>query len=112
MPVVPPRPDSPTPPSASRRSSVFSLELVDALREVARHGNLTRAACAMQLSKASISKYMTELEAQVGVQLLHRTTREVRLTDAGQLLLRRSAALVNLACRIQSELEAIAPPRG
>jgi DNA-binding transcriptional LysR family regulator len=35
----------------------------------------------------------------------------VRLTDAGQLLLRRSAALVNLACRIQSEFEALAPPR-
>jgi len=40
-----------------------------------------------------------------------RTTREVRLNDAGQLLLRRSAALVNLACRIQSEFEALAPPR-
>ncbi|QNK67025.1 LysR family transcriptional regulator [Variovorax sp. PAMC26660] len=87
-------------------STPFSLELVGALREVARHGNLTRAASSMQLSKSTVSKYITELEAQVGMQLLHRSTRVVNLTDAGRLLLRRSAALVDLATRIQSELDA------
>jgi DNA-binding transcriptional LysR family regulator len=85
---------------------VFNIELVDALRKVAHHGNLTRAALAMQLSKSTVSKYLTELEAQVGVQLLHRSTRAVCLTEAGRHLLNRSPALVDLAMRIQSELEA------
>jgi DNA-binding transcriptional LysR family regulator len=89
---------------------VFSIELVEALREVAHHGNLTRAASAMQLSKSTLSKYMTELEAQVGVRLLHRSTRVVCLTDAGLHLLKRSTALRDLAKRIQSELDAHAAP--
>lgn len=91
---------------------MFSIELVQALREVAHHGNLTRAASAMQLSKSTMSKYITELEAQVGVQLLHRSTRVVCLTDAGRHLLKRSVALVDLATRIQCELDAHAasPP--
>jgi DNA-binding transcriptional LysR family regulator len=89
-------------------STPFSLELVEALREVARHGNLTRAASSMQLSKSTVSKYITELEAQVGVRLLHRSTRVVNLTDAGRLLLKRSTVLVDLATRIQSELDACA----
>jgi DNA-binding transcriptional LysR family regulator len=89
-----------------RKPAVFSIERVEALREVAHHGNLTRAASAMRLSKSTISKYITELEAQVGVQLLHRSTRVVFVTDAGRHLLKRSVALVELAMRIQSELDA------
>jgi DNA-binding transcriptional LysR family regulator len=85
---------------------VFRLELIEALREVAHHGSLTRAASAMQLSKSTVSKYITELETQVGVQLLHRSTRVVEVTDAGRHLLKRSAALVALAERIQTELDA------
>lgn len=86
--------------------TVFSIELVEALREVSRHGNLTRAASAMDLSKSTISKYITELESQVGVRLLHRSTRVVEVTDAGRHLLERSVALVDLARCIQSELDA------
>lgn len=85
---------------------MFSIELVEALREVARHGNLTRAASAMELSKSTVSKYISELEAQVGVRLLHRSTRVVQVTDAGRHLLRRSVALVDLARCIQTELDA------
>lgn len=87
---------------------MLSIELVEAFREVSRHGNLTRAASAMQLSKSTVSKYMTALEAQVGVKLLDRGTRAVHLTDAGRLLLRRSAPLVAMAARIRSELDAYA----
>jgi molybdenum-dependent DNA-binding transcriptional regulator ModE len=94
------------PSNPHRSRAVFSIELVEALREVARHGNLTRAASAMDLSKSTVSKYITELEAQVGVQLLQRSTRAVLLTDAGRHLLKRSVALVDLARRIQSELDA------
>ncbi len=90
---------------------MFSIELVEALREVAQHGNLTRAATAMQVSKSTISKHISELESQVGVRLLQRNTRVVLVTDAGQHLLKRSAALVALANRIQSELDAHSPAR-
>jgi len=43
-------------------------------------------------------------EHQVGVKLLNRSTRAVSLTDAGQVLLRRSQSVVDLTARIHSEL--------
>lgn len=85
---------------------LFTLEHIRAFREVAKHRNLTLAASALRLSKSTVSKYMTELESQVGVKLLNRSTRAVSLTDAGHLLLRRSKSVVDLTARIHSELRA------
>lgn len=65
-----------------------------------------KAASAMQLSKSTLSKCMTELEAQVGVQLRHRSTRAMSLIEAGRYLLKRSSALFKLATRIQAKLDA------
>ena len=85
---------------------LFTLEQIRAFREVAKHCNLTLAALELQLSKSTVSKCMTELEQQVGVKLLNRSTRAVSLTDAGQVLLRRSQSVVDLTARIHSELRA------
>lgn len=51
---------------------------------VADHGSFTSAAEATGLSKASLSQQVSELEQSLGVQLLHRTTRSLRLSDVGQ----------------------------
>ena len=57
------------------------------LLTVAESGSFTRAAERLGVSKAYISKQVSELEAALGVRLLHRTTRRVALTDAGRLYL-------------------------
>lgn len=58
-----------------------------ALLAVAEAGGFTRAAERLGLSKAQVSKQVSALEAGLGVKLLHRTTRRVALTEAGQLYL-------------------------
>ncbi|MCV6602623.1 MAG: LysR substrate-binding domain-containing protein [Cohaesibacter sp.] len=51
---------------------------------VADHGSFTAAANAANQSKANLSQQVSELEAALGVQLLIRTTRALRLTEIGQ----------------------------
>jgi DNA-binding transcriptional LysR family regulator len=58
-----------------------------ALLAVVEAGSFTRAAERLGLSKAQVSKQVSALEAALGVKLLHRTTRRVALTEAGQLYL-------------------------
>ncbi|WP_225785378.1 LysR family transcriptional regulator [Xenophilus sp. Marseille-Q4582] len=90
-----------------------SLDLIRAFREVAVQGNFSRAATRLGISKATASKYVAELETRFGVRLLNRSTRSVSLTDAGQLLLERSAPMLEMVELTQAELaERASAPRG
>lgn len=53
---------------------------------VAQHRSFTRAAEEMGVSRAALSQSLKGLEKQLGVRLLHRTTRDMSLTEAGQQL--------------------------
>ncbi|GAA0397319.1 transcriptional regulator CynR [Streptomyces luteireticuli] len=53
------------------------------LLAVAEHGNFTRAAEDLHISQPTLSQQIKQLERTLGVQLLDRTGRTVRLTDAG-----------------------------
>ncbi|WP_371790645.1 transcriptional regulator CynR [Streptomyces sp. NBC_01471] len=54
------------------------------LLAVAEHGSFTRAAEELRISQPTLSQQIKQLERGVGVQLLDRTGRAVRLTDAGE----------------------------
>ncbi|AKA01599.1 MerR family transcriptional regulator [Streptomyces noursei ZPM] len=54
------------------------------LLAVAEHGSFTRAAEDLHISQPTLSQQVKQLERTVGVQLLDRTGRTVRLTDAGE----------------------------
>ncbi|XDF34195.1 LysR family transcriptional regulator [Paracidovorax avenae] len=53
---------------------------------LAQQGSYTAAAARLGVSKAAMSQHIAELERAVGVPLVRRTTRSVRLTEAGQHL--------------------------
>ncbi|MDO5626503.1 MAG: LysR family transcriptional regulator, partial [Pseudomonadota bacterium] len=82
-----------------------SLELIQTFREVARRGGFSAAARALDMSPANVSKYVAALEARFGVRLFHRTTRQVSLTDAGQLLYERSGPVLELVQMTASDLQ-------
>ncbi|MEV0322870.1 transcriptional regulator CynR [Streptomyces sp. NPDC050658] len=54
------------------------------LLAVAEHANFTRAAEDLRVSQPTLSQQIKQLERNVGAQLLDRTGRTVRLTDAGE----------------------------
>ncbi|WP_260454707.1 LysR family transcriptional regulator [Serratia marcescens] len=62
---------------------------------VARHGSFSRAGEAIGLTQSAVSHSVKELEAEAGVRLLDRTTREVVLTDAGLRLANRVERLLD-----------------
>ncbi|MTV41337.1 LysR family transcriptional regulator [Duganella radicis] len=63
------------------------LQDVGAFVAVARHGGFREAARKTGGSASQLSEAVRRLEAGLGVRLLHRTTRSVAATDAGQRLL-------------------------
>lgn len=52
--------------------------------KVVEHGSFTVAATRLNMSTASVSKYVSALEEHIGTPLLARTTRRILLTDAGK----------------------------
>ena len=71
---------------------------------VAEAGSFVRAAGALDLSKAAVSRYVAGLEARLGVRLLHRTTRRLSLTDEGEVFYTRSKELLAGLEEAESEL--------
>ena len=68
-----------TPATAPSEMHFFSL--------LVRLGNFSAAARELTLSTAAVSKRLAHMEARLGVQLLHRTTRRFSLTPEGELYL-------------------------
>jgi DNA-binding transcriptional LysR family regulator len=64
---------------------------------VARERNFTRAAQRLHIAQPALSRQVRQLERELGVELLRRTTHDVELTDAGRHLLERGPALLSAA---------------
>jgi DNA-binding transcriptional LysR family regulator len=70
------------------QSARINLNLLRAFDAVARHRSFSRAGAELGRSQSTISIQVRELERQLEVRLLERTTRQVDLTDAGEVLAR------------------------
>jgi len=67
-------------------------------------GSFVKAADALSMSKAAVSRYVGELEARLGVRLLHRTTRRLSLTEEGQVFHARCRELLGLVDEAEAEI--------
>jgi DNA-binding transcriptional LysR family regulator len=82
------------------------LRLVRYWVAVAEEGNITRAAERLHVSQPALSSAVKQLEAQLGVALLDRSDRVLRVTPAGELLLSEGRALLREADRVFSAVRA------
>jgi LysR family transcriptional regulator, cyn operon transcriptional activator len=62
------------------------LRLIRYLLAVAEHGNFTRAAESLHVSQPTLSQQIIQLEDMLGVALLDRSGRAVKVTDAGRVV--------------------------
>lgn len=70
---------------------------------VAQEKNITRAAEVLHLTQPTLSRQMSELEAELGTTLLVRGKRSLTLTEDGKLFRQRAADIVELADRTARE---------
>lgn len=73
------------------------LHAMEVFVEVARLRSLAAAARSLGISRAAVSKQVLALETRLDARLLHRSTREVSLTDAGQAFLAPCIATIEQA---------------
>ncbi|WP_370868583.1 LysR family transcriptional regulator [Undibacterium sp.] len=71
--------------------------------EVATSGSFSATADKLDMSRAMVTRYVSELEGWLNARLLQRTTRSVTLTDAGEQCLRRSQQMLALMENIEEE---------
>ena len=76
------------------------LRLVRYWIAVAEERNITRAAERLHISQPALSAAIKQLEAQLGVALLDRSDRVLRVTPAGELLLEEGRTLLREAERV------------
>lgn len=67
--------------------------------------SFVRAAEAMGVSKAAVSRYVNDLETRLGARLLHRTTRRLSLTDEGEVFYFRCRELLAGVDEAEAELD-------
>ncbi len=91
----------------------MDLNRVSTFARVAEAGSFTAAATSLGVQKSSVSRSVAALEADLGVRLLQRTTRRIRLTDAGRAYYERARdALASLEEAHQAAAALRAEPSG
>ncbi|HEV2504174.1 MAG TPA: LysR family transcriptional regulator [Mesorhizobium sp.] len=80
---------------------------------IALHGGFSAASRASGIPKTTLSRRLSELEEELGVRLIERGTRALRLTEEGRLLRDRSAHLIEELAEVGEEVAGHAGrPRG
>lgn len=67
----------------------MDLQQLRSFAAVARNAHFTRAAEELHIGQPAVSQHVRRLEAELGVELLARTSRSVEITQAGEIMLAR-----------------------
>ena len=91
---------------------MLDVKRLRVLREVASKGSFSAAAESLAYTQSAVSQQIAALEREAGTRLVERSARGVRLTVAGQALVRHADVILARLADAEAELEAIAGLRG
>lgn len=72
----------------------MTLEQLRVLVKVVEAGSFTRAAAVLDMQRSNVSRVIAQLEAELGVTLLERTTRTQSVTEAGRAVHERAVGVL------------------
>lgn len=87
---------------------MLTLTQLRVLTSVARHGSVTQAARELHYAQPSVSHHLSRLEVAVGLPLVQRVGRGIRLTPDGELLARRASEILARVGSAEDELASLA----
>jgi DNA-binding transcriptional LysR family regulator len=91
---------------------MLDVKRMRVFREVAAEQSFSAAAQKLGYTQSAVSQQVAALERETGTTLIERNPRGIRLTDAGEALVRHADAVLARLADAEAELEAIAGMRG
>jgi DNA-binding transcriptional LysR family regulator len=91
---------------------MYDLKQLRVLQAVGEAGSFSAAADRLDYTQPAVSKIVAALERDAGTTLVDRGIRPLRLTDAGEALVRRAAAAYQELAAAEAEVEAIRQLQG
>jgi len=74
---------------------MLKTEEIEVFTQIVDRGTITAAAEHLQLAKSAVSRRLSELEEKLGVELFHRSTRKINLTDSGLAFYQRCTQILD-----------------
>ena len=71
---------------------------------VVREESITKASEVLHITQPTLSRQLAQMEEELGVKLIDRGTRKIRLTNEGMLLRRRAEEIIQLVDKTEQEL--------
>ena len=93
-------------------TAVLDAARLRVFREVVRRGSLSSAAEALSFTQPAVSRQIAALEREAGAQLLERTPRGIRLTEAGRVLLGHAEAILDRMATARAQVASVASLTG
>ena len=86
------------------QAELFDWDKIRVFRTVAQLGSMSAAAARLCGSVPTVSRRMSDLEADLNTQLFHRSTRGIELTEAGHVLLRHANVMADVMEAVQVDV--------
>lgn len=84
---------------------MIKTEEIQVFIQIVERGTITAAAAHLQLAKSAVSRRLSELEERLGVELFHRSTRKLNLTESGRELYQRCLQIMDEIVEAESSIK-------